>query len=409
MTRPRGEVGNNGAIACIVVVTVAAHLPLFLTAALSSFIATDLGLTEIDFGLAFSSYFVVSALFSPVAGRLAESWGVTVAFMGALVLSATSLIGMAAGSSSKVAVAGFLMVGGIGAALSQPASSEALLRFAAARGQGLAFGIKQGAIPSASMLAGIAVPLLSATQSWQATMAVGSAASCVALLAVVPFRSAGKPPYADGERRGAEPRPIPDLDLLLWLAGAAMFSAAPSAAAISFLVLSSVERGMTPAEAGLVLAVASVGGVVTRVLLGWLADRDAVTGLKAVAGCVYLGGVGFGFLAVATTAPLIAIAAVVGLSAGWGWSGLYAFSVVRRYSGLASRVTGITQSGMYLGGLFGPAAFGLMANRWSYVSAWLAAALSAAIGGTLLLVVRRGFRRRRETSPVRECRSKRKA
>ena len=74
-------------------------------------------------------------------------------------------------------------LGGLGNAISHPATHLLLAREVSQNRQGLAFGIKQAAIPAATLIAGLAVPLVATTVGWRWAFAGGAAlVLCVALL-----------------------------------------------------------------------------------------------------------------------------------------------------------------------------------------------------------------------------------
>jgi len=380
-----------GVVTSVVVLTVAAHVPLFLVIALSSRITRHHGLTETAFGLAFSIYFLASAAFSPAAGRIVESRGLYVSFGTSAAVAVISLIGLASGAYSVVVFMVSFVFAGFGATVVQSASAGALVLHAHSGNQGLAFGIKQAAIPLTAMISGAAVPVLLPLTTWPVLLVLAAGCCGLAFVAARVFQSAQAPPQPF--RGGSELPPLEDRMVLAALTTGAMFSAIPASAGVSFLVLSAEANGVSMNSAALVLSAASLGGIIVRVILGLVADRSQSVGISSVASCVLIGGIGFASLAFASDLGSIVASAVVALSAGWGWSGLFALAVVKRYSAFASRVTGITQAGMYLGGVVGPVVFGLVVSRWGYSVAWLVTSASAGAGGGLLLAAQSVVRR----------------
>ena len=92
-----------------------------------------------------------------------------------------------------------------------------------------------------------------------------------------------------------------------------------------------------------------------------------------------LGGAG-GFALLGTdNALLFTVGVAVGYGMGWAWPGLFNYAVSHRYEAQAAAATGITQTGVYVGGVFGPLLFGFVADEYSYQAAWLMAAASALI------------------------------
>jgi len=57
---------------------------------------------------------------------------------------------------------------------------------------------------------------------------------------------------------------------------------------------------------------------------------------------------------------------------GWGWSGLFAFSVVQRNASQPAAATSIAMTGIYVGAATGPVVFGIVAGRISFTVVWVA-------------------------------------
>jgi MFS family permease len=120
-------------------------------------ISADLGLSAAQVGGLVTVFFTASALSSTTAGRATERLG---PYRGlAPPPPARRSRCSASGCSPRVVLfAAALAVAGIGNAIGHPASNLLLARGVPRHRQGLAFGLKQGAIPLASLLAGLAVP-----------------------------------------------------------------------------------------------------------------------------------------------------------------------------------------------------------------------------------------------------------
>ncbi|MCL5077225.1 MAG: hypothetical protein M1288_03810, partial [Actinobacteria bacterium] len=86
---------------------------------------------------------------------------------------------------------------------------------------------------------------------------------------------------------------------------------------------------------------------------------------------------------------LIIPATMISYGAGWGWNGLFNFAVVWNYPKSAGYATGITQSGAYLGSVFGPLLFGFIVDRSGYGLAWTSAAFEAIAASLAVIVARR--------------------
>jgi cyanate permease len=175
--------------------------------------------------------------------------------------------------------------------------------------------------------------------------------------------------------------------LLVILAVAVGLGIAGIDALASFVVSYSVDIGIAEGTAGLVLAAGSVVGIVTRVVAGWLIDRTRDSDLTAVASMLLVGAIGVLVLNLGDR-PGLFLGGLVAFAAGWGWSGLFTFAVVKDNPGAPAAATGITQAGKLVGAAAGPAAFGLLADNLSYGVAWWATTAALVVAAAMMLYVR---------------------
>jgi len=292
---------------------------------------------------------------------------------------------MAAARSLPVLLGG-LALAGVANALAQIASNEALARVVPRARQGLAFGVKQAAVPAATVLAGLSLPLLGLTLGWRAAF-VGAAFTAV-LYAVVVSRGTPDTPVDNPGRRGRPPGSAPRGPLLVLALAAALGSGAAGALG-AFLVVSAVGAGETPARAGLLLAAGSTLSVLVRLLVGWQADARDGRHLQVVAALLAGGSLGMALLATGSRVLLLP-GAVLAFALGWGWPGLLNFAVVRSHPAAPAAATSITQSGVFAGGALGPLAFGALVVTFSYAVAWSVAGF-ALVAAAVLMRLGRGL------------------
>ncbi|MFI7604782.1 MFS transporter [Micromonospora sp. NPDC049366] len=365
------------AAASAIVVTIACVLPVFLVGGLAVQLEADLGFSPAGLGLAVSLYFGVGALASVPSGALAERYGPAVVARTGILLSAACLLAVAVLARSYAVLLGLLALAGIANALGQLASNAALARHVPPRRQGLSFGIKQAAIPVSTLLAGAAVPTIALTAGWRWAFAV---AACVALAALpaVPRREARPDRRAGGARAGR------GTGALVVIGVAATLAAGAANALGTFVVDSSVDRGLAPGLAGLTLTLGSAVCVAARVGAGWLADRRSGGHVALIAGMLVVGAGGLGLLAVAGPVSLV-VGVVLGFGLGWAWPGLMNFAVVRLHPQAPAAATSITQTGVYAGGCLGPLCLGAIAARIGYSAMWSTAAVSMIVAAALML------------------------
>jgi cyanate permease len=365
------------AAAIAVLVTACCSLPVFLVGGLAVQIRDELDLRISSIGLLTAIFFVSSSVFSAYAGRVAEGIGASRSMSISVLLGAVSLAGLSLAPSFLV-LAVFLGLGGAASALGQVGANLHLATRVDRSRQAFAFGIKQSAIPAATLVGGLSVPLIALTVGWRWAFALGTLLSIAVLLAV-PKRGPGTTSSKERRVRAHKVKAL----VVLSIAGA--FGSAAANAMGSYLVDSSVSAGLGEATAGLLFASGSVVGLSMRVGAGWLADRRTGGRLLWVAGLYLVGSVGF-LLQATRSLDLLWLATGLCFGGGWGWPGLFNFAVVKRNPEAPAAATGLTQTGVYLGGTTGPLIFGVVAERISYQAAWLGAASFGLIAcGAVLL------------------------
>lgn len=367
-----------------VTTTIASVVPVFLVGGLAVQMGEELGFSPAGLGLAVAVYFGVSALTSVPAGALVERYGAAAVARAGILVSTGCLLAIALAARSYAALVALLAAGASANSLGQLAANAALSRVPARR-QGLSFGVKQAAIPAATLLAGVSVPAVALTVGWRWAFVAAAAAAAAALALVAP----GPPP---GVRRARTtgPRATGALTVI----GVAVALAAGSAGSQGiFLVDSAVDRGIDPGLAGLTLTLGSVTCVAVRVGAGWLADlRGAHGDVRGVVALLVTGAVGLALLSVPGGGALVT-GVVLGFGFGWAFPGLVNFAVVQLHPHAPAAATSITQTGVYVGGALGPMGFGALAASQGYPAAWRVAAVLMLVAAALMLVARQLLRR----------------
>lgn len=362
-----------------VIVTTASVLPVFLTGAMAVQLSRDLAFDPSGLGLVVALYFGVSALCSLPVGMVVERFGARVTSRIAVVGAAVLMAALGLGARSYVALVVLLLCGAWCNVMGQLSSNLTLARSVPAHRMGLSFGVKQAAIPAATLLAGLAVPAVALTVGWRWAYGIGALLALAALFACP--RADARPPAraAKGDRATGA----------LAVIGAASGLAAGTATALGiFLVASAVDRGIDPGLAGLVLTLGSVVGLSARLLHGWLADRRTGGHVAVVAASLASGAAGFVLLAVPGT-PALVVGVVLAFGLGWAWPGLLQFAVVRLNPSAPAAATSIVQVGVYAGGFAGPIVFGSLATHAGFPTAWTVNAVVMLVSAALMLVGRR--------------------
>src|SRR5215217_7337314 len=261
------EASNRRPILLAVAVATVGVLPAFLTGGLAVQIRDELEFGSAALGLAVAAFFASSSLASAVMGRLVERIGAHRGMRLAALGSAASLLGVALLAASWAGLVACLVLGGLANAASHPATNLSLAREVPAGRQGLSFGVKQAAIPVATLLAGLAVPTIAVTLGWRWAFA-GGAALALAVALLVP---AGAPKSIVRQTRVTREKDARTGPLFLLALGIGLGSTAATPLG-AFLVESSVAAGLRVETAGLLLAAGSAASIVVRVVFGRLAD-----------------------------------------------------------------------------------------------------------------------------------------
>lgn len=168
----------------VVGATAIVSLPLYLVAAQAVESRSSLHFSPAQLGIVVASYYTGSATFAFAGGNAAELIGGLRLLRYSIVLSAGVLVTVAALIGSWPTLAAVLFVAGAASTAGQASSNLVLSLRIMTKRQGLAFGIKQAAVPLAFLIAGAAVPAVALSIGWRWAFVGGGALACLALLGV---------------------------------------------------------------------------------------------------------------------------------------------------------------------------------------------------------------------------------
>ena len=367
-----------------------AALPTFLVGGLAVQIRQDLGFGEAGLGAAVTTAFLAGALAAPAAGPVTDRLGARRSIAFGTSLSGVSLLGVAMLARGWFTLTAFLVVGGLAIAVTDPALAVLVSRAMPPHRHGLAFGVKEASIPFATLISGLAVPAVALTVGWRWAFAAGLVPLLV-LLWMVSRLDVDR--LSEDDTTGPVPvdpevsTPRPDRTGLFLVAAAAGLGSAAASGVGVFLTESGVAMGLAPASAGLLLATASLAGIVARVTAGAVADRRGGGHLRLMAGMLAVGAIAMAAGSIGT-APFLLVGAIGAFTGAWGWSGLLFLSLVRASPSSPGAAAGVGLAGLGIGNALGPLGFGLIAQSASFHTAWLAAATAAALAAGVVLLAR---------------------
>jgi MFS family permease len=417
---PDGSPRAGRVVATAVAALVCAGLPVFLVGALSPWITAELGLGAAAVGSVVGTFFLASAVMAVPAGAIVDRVGASAGLRVGVLLSAVAAAAIGGLADGLAWLLASMVLASCAVPLVDTGSARAIHAAVPTERHGIAFGSKEAGVPGASLLAGIAVPVVAIQFGWRpAFLGAAVVATLVGLLLVprgidhahrVTRSPASRPPtdpvsgslaplavdLDEGVGTVRRARPVDGKDgpvdgpldgrgrsraLLLLVLATAMAGAAATAAP-AFLVPAMVSRGMIEGAAGMLLAVGSAAGISTRLVAGLVADRTRVGVLRLTTTLMAVGTLGLFALATGRAWATVP-GAILALGAGWGWTGLAFLAAVQLAPARPAAAAGRILAGLMLGGAVGAAAFGWLVAGPGYPRAWQTAALAMAVG-TLL-------------------------
>lgn len=361
-----------------VAATTSAVLPVFLTGPLFVQMGHSFVFTSTELGEAIAGFFISAAVCSILFARFVEKIGPIKIMRIGISISALTMLLISFWAKSWPELALCLMLGGTANGIVQPSANSFLSKSVRPSRQGLAFGIKQSAIPTATLLAGLAVPLVALTIGWRWVYFLGVFISLISLL-LMPKHSFTPTKSPSAPKATIHLRPLLILTIAMTLGSSA------ANALGTFAVPYGVFEHFTPGQAGLIAALGSVGALFSRLFVGNLADKLKRGHLNLVMLMLGVGAMAFATLSFGMSSSFIP-AIVIGFMFGWGWTGLFNFVIATTHPQAAGHATGITQSGAFLGAIIGPVVFGLLIEHGSYQWAWIFCLLAAAGGSIFMLI-----------------------
>jgi len=369
-------------------------IPVFLLSAQSVFVRRDLGVEEARFGLAVSCFFAAAATTALLGGGIVDRLGRRRSTILAGTISVLGGAGLALGAHSYAVLLVMLIVLGMANAALQVTANLSLATSIPRHRQGLAFGVKQSAVPFAIVLGGLAVPLTGATIGWRWTFGI---TAMMAILVIVGGLLIPREAMTRAATPGSlEKAPIGALSLTA--VAMAVASAAVNSLA-AFLASWGFQIGMTPSQTGFLMAAGSGLSICARILTGHRADLRVGHNLPVVVMQMLFGSAALAAISIHSI-PTLWVSAMLAFAVGWAWPGLMLFAVVRVGREAPGEASAAVQAGAFVGGASGPALFGLLVAHSDYPTAWRVASLFLLLAAGMVFLARRMFLRDIEVRPL---------
>ena len=371
---------------------VAVSLPQQTPAAIGPLLSHSLGLSRAELGLLTSAIWGGMLIGMLPFGMLVDRYGErSMLLIGGSLLAGFLLLASRASGFEPLFLA--LVPAAIGASAASPGGTRALAAWFEPRLRGTAMGVRQTGVTAAGVLAAVLLPPIALAYSWRAAFVTVAMLAVAGMLAFVLF-------YREPASEGRAARRRLDVGSLVrnrtWVAASAygwVFMGALGSV-VAYLAVSLVQDGgLSPVQAGLLLAVLQVGGIAGRLGFGVLSDRLGSRGtvMSLTAALAVLACLGMALLDHrGTPAPvLVALAFLLGLSC-LGWNALY-ITLTAEVVPIqhAASAVGAGTTFTFIGMFAVPPVFGLIADRGgSFAWSWLALAAWAGVGVLVSLAVR---------------------
>jgi predicted MFS family arabinose efflux permease len=334
---------------------------------------------------------VIGTLFG---GTSTQRYGACRTMQASVTLSALGLLMMIVPSIAAI-VAGSL-VAGFGQGILNSATAHLLVKYTPPHRRNLLFSIKQSGVPFGGMVVALSAPLLALTLGWQWALVCVVGIILVVLVLVQPRRKAWdadrNPNAAMNQQKFGGVALVWAQPALRWVSLTGLLFASVQRCLLTFTVIYLVaERGLTLIEAGVMLSVCQVGGIIGRLVWGWIADRYSSTSVLVAIALLSLLDT-FALMGLQPEWPrtaLYTIFFVFGIAA-LGWNGvLHAETARLSPPGLASVVAGGSTFFVFGGVLIGPSVFALIYTLiGSYSATFILLAIASAVGGAFLVLAR---------------------
>ncbi|MCP5150643.1 MAG: MFS transporter [Ectothiorhodospiraceae bacterium] len=329
--------------------------------------AADIGIRPESVGFLVATLYVVAMVTGLLSGMLVDRFGPTRLFQ-VLLLAVAAGCGLLMSSTAVTAFAAAAVLGAVTGPLN-PLGSHVLAQTTPTRWRALVFSLKQCGTPAGGMLAGAILPPLALAHDWRVAIAVIPAVALV-LVALAPIGRLGGATPGPARRGGILEATVRALRGVVRDPGlrrvaivGACFAACQMALGSYLVVYLWREAGLSPALAGLAFSALHVAGIVSRIVLGSVADRRISSQRLLMILALVMAASLLGLTQVTAAWPVLAVFAMTAAmgTSGNGWVGLF-FSELARLapSERTAEVAGGGQFVMYGGIVAGPLVFGAL-------------------------------------------------
>ena len=305
-----------------------------------------------------------------LGGAAVKRWGAIRLSQAGLLSAAMGLFLCAIPHPLAIAIGALFIGAGYGPIT--PASSHLLIKTTPPEKLSFVFSVKQTGVPLGGMIAGALVPSLDIAIGWQLAFVSSGVACVLCAWAVQPLRAGlddDRDPTVKPSMLTSVVQPLRlifEHPSLRALSMTSFLFAVCQMSLMAYLVTFLFEDlGWSLVAAGVALTVAQAGGVIGRILWGYVADRwlSPTMMLIVIALMLTFGAVGTALLRPDSTPWILFPVLVIFGASAIGWNGVFLAEIARLApAGQASVATGGTLCITFLGVVLGPPLFGVLAG-----------------------------------------------
>ncbi len=356
--------------------------PVFLVGAAFFQIGPEFGLGPLGLGILTAAFFLASSVSSPILGRWVQRVGWRRAMRFNCLASSALMMSTALFARSVWWLGGFLIVSAAVYGMSNPAANQALALHTDPDRAATVFGMKHAGIPSSTLLAGLAIPVLVVDFGWRAGFVASSLMAAAVWFLIPRSDRTESASFRSAPQRG---RPLA-AGLIRLLAAAAGLASLAATALGTYMVSAAVDGGFTEVAAGYLQFAGSAVSILARVLVGVFVDRRQAPGYVGLFTLMAFGGLAFVGLS-SSAGAVFALVTIAAYATGWAWPGLMTFTVVDANRGAAAKSSSIMQAGVFVGAGAGPVVVGGVVERWGFGSGFVVVAGCLMVAAVLVRVV----------------------
>jgi len=361
--------------------------------ALAPIIARDIGVDGALIGMFVSVVYGVGIVSSLLAAGIIARYGAVRAAQFVLVCALGLVVTCAQGTAASVALGALIL--GIAYGLTAPVSTHLLVPRTPPSILNMVLSTRQIGVPLAGVLAATIMPPLALAIGWKAGLLL-QAIPIIALILLleIPRRAwDGVPSRTASAGQGALTRSFALLkgdSAMQRLTLASFIYSGAQLCFVAFMTVHVTSRtGLSLVTAGWALAAYQLTGVITRPILGWIADRFvqarfvlAIQGFVMAVAALLAGSFAPGW----PVWLIIAVASLAGATAS-GFTGLAYAEFARLGGPLRTEATGLGSAVMFFGVLVMPSLGSVaITATGTYLAAYGAIAVLAVVAGAVLLL-----------------------